>query len=54
LNLELEKNIARTFFAFEINQTIYVLRTFVKKTQRTPNSEIELALIRLNELKYES
>jgi len=49
-----KKNIARVFFAFEINKTIYVLRAFVKKTQRTPNLEINLALTRLKELKNEN
>ena len=38
------KDISRTFFAFAIGKKIYILRTFVKKTQKTPPSEIELAL----------
>ena len=37
------KDISRTFFAFAIGKKIYILRTFVKKTQKTPPSEIELA-----------
>lgn len=48
------KNISRTFFAFAIGQKIYILRTFVKKTQKTPISEIELALKRLEEMTNES
>ncbi|OOF42494.1 hypothetical protein BKK49_02240 [Rodentibacter rarus] len=48
------KDISRTFFAFAIGQKIYILRTFVKKTQKTPPSEIELALKRLGEMTDES
>ena len=48
------KDISRTFFAFAIGQKIYILRTFVKKTQKTPASEIELALKRLGEMTDES
>lgn len=48
------KNISRTFFAFAVGQKIYILRTFVKKTQKTPPSEIELALKRLGEMTDES
>jgi len=49
-----KKNIARTFFAFEVNKTIYVLRTFVKKSQKTPTQEIKIALTRLKEFKNEN
>ena len=48
------KDISRTFFAFAIGKKIYILRTFVKKTQKTPPSEIELALKRLGEMTDES
>ena len=44
------KDISRTFFAFAIGKKIYILRTFVKKTQKTPPSEIALALKRLGEM----
>lgn len=44
------KDITRTFFAFAIGKKIYILRTFVKKTQKTPKSEIEIALNRLQEM----
>ncbi|MDD0823150.1 type II toxin-antitoxin system RelE/ParE family toxin [Mannheimia sp. AT1] len=49
-----KKDITRTFFAFTIGRKIYILRTFVKKTQKTPPSEIELALKRLQEMTDES
>ena len=48
------KDISRTFFAFAMGKKIYILRTFVKKTQKTPPSEIELALKRLGEMTDES
>lgn len=48
------KDISRTFFAFAMGKKIYILRTFVKKTQKTPPSEIELALKRLGEITDES
>ncbi|MGP1572934.1 type II toxin-antitoxin system RelE/ParE family toxin [Aggregatibacter segnis] len=48
------KDISRTFFAFAMGKKIYILRTFVKKTPKTPPSEIELALKRLGEMTDES
>ncbi|WP_353614489.1 type II toxin-antitoxin system RelE/ParE family toxin [Mangrovibacter phragmitis] len=49
-----KKDITRTFFAFAKGRKIYILRTFVKKTPRTPPAEIALALQRLEELTDES
>ena len=49
-----KKDITRTFFAFAKGKKIYILRTFVKKTPRTPPAEIQLALKRLEELTDES
>jgi len=49
-----KKNIARTFFAFVKGKKIYVLRTFIKKSQKTPTAEIQLALKRLEEFEYEN
>lgn len=45
-----KKDITRTFFAFAKGKKIYILRTFVKKTPKTPPPEIELALQRLEEM----
>ncbi len=44
------RDISRTFFAFAVGKKIYILRTFVKKTQKTPRNEIEIALKRLGEM----
>lgn len=44
------KDITRTFFAFAKGKKIYILRVFVKKTKKTPESEIILSFKRLSEL----
>lgn len=49
-----KKDITRTFFAFAIGRKIYILRTFIKKTQKTPQTEIDIAFARLQELTNES
>lgn len=49
-----KKDITRTFFAFAKERKIYILRTFIKKTPRTPPAEIKIALKRLEELTDES
>lgn len=43
-------NISRTFFVYEKDRTIYILRCFVKKTPKTPKQEIALAERRLQEI----
>ncbi|MGX2969810.1 type II toxin-antitoxin system RelE/ParE family toxin [Ursidibacter sp. B-7004-1] len=45
---------SRTFFAFAIGRKIYILRTFVKKTQKIPQIEIDIAINRLQEMIDES
>lgn len=42
--------IARSLYVTASERRLVVLRTFVKKTQKTPRSEIELALKRLKEI----
>ena len=49
-----KKDITRTFFAFAKGKRIFILRTFVKKSPKTPPSEIKLALSRLEEMTNES
>ncbi|TNH03823.1 type II toxin-antitoxin system RelE/ParE family toxin [Testudinibacter sp. TR-2022] len=49
-----KQNITRTFFAFAVGRKIYILRTFIKKTAKTPLFEIELALKRLGEMTDEN
>ena len=42
--------IARALYVTALERRIVVLRAFVKKTQKTPRSEIELALRRAKEI----
>jgi phage-related protein len=50
IRLKGKAGIARALYVTARTQRVVVLRVFVKKTQRTPNSEIELALQRAREL----
>jgi len=43
--------ISRAIYVTGSGQRVVVVRVFIKKTQRTPASEIELALRRANEVK---
>lgn len=43
----------RGIYAFQRGETIFLLRVFIKKTQKTPTSEIRLALARLKEMQIE-
>ena len=45
------KDISRTCFAYAKGRKIYILRTFIKKTPKTPKAEIALATSRWEELK---
>jgi phage-related protein len=42
--------ISRALYVVAIGQRVVVVRVFVKKTQKTPNREIELALNRAKEI----
>ena len=48
----LDNRIARVLFAVDFSQMI-LLHGFIKKTQQTPNSDIDLAIKRLKEWKHE-
>ena len=50
IRLKGRSGIARALYLTVQAQRVVVLRAFVKKTQKTPNSEIELALQRAKEL----
>jgi phage-related protein len=43
--------IGRVIYAAAIGQRVVLLRAFVKKSQKTPDQEIEIALNRLKEIK---
>ncbi len=51
LRLKANKNIARVFYCTLINQRIVMLHSFVKKTQKTPQKELNIAKKRLQEIK---
>ena len=42
--------IARALYVTKVGRRVVVLRVFVKKTQKTPNSEIEIAKRRAKEI----
>lgn len=50
IRLKGKAGIARALYVIARTQRVIVLRVFVKKTQKTPASEIELALARTKEL----
>jgi phage-related protein len=50
LRLTGRDGIARALYVTAIGRRVVVVRSFVKKTQKTPRSEIELALQRANEV----
>jgi phage-related protein len=43
--------ISRALYVTSVGQRVVVLRVFVKKTQKTPNREIELAMERAKDIK---
>ena len=53
LRAKAEEGIARAFYTFEEDKIIVVLHIFIKKDQKTPKNELELARKILKELKCE-
>ncbi|MEI7456003.1 MAG: type II toxin-antitoxin system RelE/ParE family toxin [Nitrosomonadales bacterium] len=45
------EGIGRVFYCTQVGQVIVVLHSFIKKTQKTPNNELEIAVRRLKEVK---
>lgn len=50
LRLTGRDGIARALYVIAIGQRVIVVRAFVKKTQKTPRAELELALRRAKEI----
>jgi len=50
LRLTGRDGIARALYVTAVGRRVIVLRAFVKKTQKTPRAEIELALRRAKEI----
>ena len=53
LRLKGAEGIARVFYCTLIGNRIVMLHSFVKKTDRTPKRELEVAQSRLKEIKHE-
>lgn len=47
------EGIGRSFFCYAIGNKIIILHSFVKKTQKTPQKEIEIALKRKKEIDHD-
>jgi phage-related protein len=43
--------IARALYVTAVSKRVVIIRVFVKKTQKTPRSEIEIALSRASEVR---
>jgi phage-related protein len=52
LRLKGKEGIARVFFCALIGRRVMMLHSFIKKTQKTPPREIELARRRMKEVKH--
>ena len=52
LRLKAAEGIARVFYCTVVNRRIVFLHQFVKKTNKTPAKELEIARRRLKEVKY--
>jgi phage-related protein len=52
LRLKGAEGIARVFFYTQIGKRIVVLHSFIKKSDRTPQRELDVALTRLKEIKH--
>jgi len=52
LRLKGREGIARVFFCTLVGRRVMVLHSFVKKTQKTPRRELEIARKRMKEVKH--
>jgi phage-related protein len=51
IRLQGKAGIARALYARAMEQRVVIVRAFIKKTEKTPTGEIDLALQRAKELK---
>ena len=54
LRLKGAEGIARVFFCTLIGKRIVMLHSFIKKSDRTPKRELDVAQTRLKEIKHEN
>ena len=52
LRLKGAEGIARVFYCTIVGKRIFMLHAYVKKTQKTPKSELQLAINRMKEVKH--
>jgi phage-related protein len=52
LRLQAHEGIARVFFCALTGRRVMMLHSFIKKTQKTPQREIEIARKRMKEVKH--
>ena len=52
LRLKGQEGIARVFFCALVGRLVMMLQAFIKKTQKTPQREIEIARKRMKEVKH--
>ena len=52
LRLKGAEGIARAFYCTQVGRRIVMLHGFVKKTNRTPQRELEIAMNRMREVKH--
>jgi phage-related protein len=50
IRLKGRSGIGRSIYVTASRQRVVVLRTFIKKTQKTPPRELEIALVRMKEI----
>lgn len=50
IRLKGKDNIARSIYVLASKRRVIILRTFIKKTQKTPANELEVAYMRLKEV----
>lgn len=53
LRLIAKEGIARVFYCAIVKKRIVMLHGFIKKTQKIPKKELEIALKRMKEVKYD-
>lgn len=54
LRLKAHEGIGRVFYCTLIGKRIVILHSFVKKTQKTPTNELNIATLRLKEVKSDA
>lgn len=51
IRVKAQEGIGRAFFCYRIKQEIIILHCFIKKAQKTPKKELEIAIQRMKEIK---